>query len=101
MFNGQKYDSKREASEAMLLTALKASKEIKDYKTHVKEELYGQHGTKVATYLVDFVVYHNDGTTEFREVKAKITETSVWRLKWKLLQDKYKNDPNYTFTVKY
>lgn len=92
MYGGKKYDSMREASEAMLLTQLVKDKEIKGFDTHVGLDLYGKNGSKICTYKVDFAVYHNDGSTEYREVKAKITQTSAWRIKWKLLEDNYKEE---------
>lgn len=91
-YNGSVYDSKKEAGKAMELTQRVKDKEIVSWEKQVREELFGQFGTKVCTYICDFVIYHLDGTKEYLEIKSKITATPIWRLKWKLLQDKYKSE---------
>lgn len=90
MFEGMKYDSKKEANKAVELSMLKKSKQIKDFEAHKKIELFGQNGTRVCNYFADFWITHNDGTIEILDIKSKITETSIFRLKWKMLEDKYK-----------
>jgi hypothetical protein len=91
-YNGNLYHSKKEATKAWELDMLIKAGEIKSYERQVKEELYGQNGTRVTNYFVDFVVYHNDGLKEYVEIKSPITATPVWKLKWYLLEDKYKDE---------
>lgn len=90
MFEGVKYDSKKEANKAVELLMLKKAKQIKDFEAHKKIELYGMNDVKVCNYFADFWITHNDGTIEILDIKSKITETSTFRLKWKLLESKYK-----------
>jgi hypothetical protein len=92
MVNGKKYDSLKEGIKAMELEMLKKHKQIKDFESHKKIELYGVNGTRVCNYFADFVITHNDGTTEILDVKSKITATPVFKLKWHLLEDKYFNE---------
>lgn len=92
MVNGKKYDSLKEGSKAMELEQLKKNKAIKDFESHKKIELFGENGTRVCNYFADFVIEHNDGTTEILDIKSKITATPVFRLKWKMVEDKYKDE---------
>lgn len=89
MVDGKKYDSLKEGSKAMELGMLKKQKQIKDFESHKKIELYGINGTRVCNYYADFVITHNDGTIEILDIKSKITATPVFKLKWHLLEDKY------------
>lgn len=91
-YDGHIYHSKREANKAWELNQLVKAGEIKSWERQVKEELYGQNGNRICKYYVDFLVYHNDGTKEYIEIKAPITATDTWRLKWLLLEDKYKDE---------
>ena len=77
------FDSKYEAGVAEELDLLKKAKEIADYECQVKIDLraYDKH---ICNYIIDFVVYHNDGTKEY--IEAKGYKTEVWRLKWKLFE---------------
>lgn len=100
-YNGFLFDSQKEANKAAELDMLVKSKAIKGYEKQVKEALMGQNGTKVCHYYCDFLLLHNDGTKEFLEIKSKVTATPIWKLKWKLLQDKYKDDKSVMFTVEY
>lgn len=96
-FNGRSYDSKAEAKIGMWLEDRKKKGEIKDYHNQVPIDLYGENGTRVARYKIDFVIDHNDGSEEYLEVKG--FETAVWRLKWKLTEDKFKEDHNKKLTL--
>ena len=91
-YKGLTYDSKREVSKAMELDHLVRSKKIKSWSKQEKIELFGENGNKICTYKIDFTIEHNDGTKEYLEVKSKATATPVWRIKWKLLEDKYKDE---------
>lgn len=100
-YNGYTYASRREATKAWELDQLKKNWKIKDWKRQVKIPLYGENKTHICDYRVDFLVTHNGGIMEFIEVKSPITATPAWKMKWKLLEDKYKNDTCYIFTVEY
>lgn len=98
-YRGGRFQSKKEQRKAIELDLLKKAGEIKDWKKQVKEELRGENGTLICSYYCDFVIEHNDGTTEFLEIKSPITITPVFRVKWKLLLDKYKDRHDYKFTI--
>ena len=100
-YNGYNYASKREATKAWELDMLVKAGEIKSWERQVKVELYGQNGSHICDYKVDFLVTHLDGLLEFIEVKSPITATPEWRIKWKLLEDKYGKDARYKLTVEY
>lgn len=89
-YKGGVFDSKKEAQFAMWLDTQVKKKKIKDYKKQVKIDLFGQNGTRICYYKADFEVLHNDDVREIIDVKSKITATPYFRLKWKLLEDKYK-----------
>lgn len=91
-YNGYSYMSKREAAKAWELDCLVKAGEIRSWDKQVKHDLYGQNGSHIAKYYVDFSVTHNDGMIELIEIKSPITATEVWRLKWKMLEDKLKDE---------
>lgn len=104
MYNGMKYDSKKEAGYAMYLTSEKKKGNIKSFESHKRYDLNGENKTKVCSYIADFVIIHNDGTIEIMDVKSKATATPIFRLKWKLLNDKYKYEikrGEFKLTVQY
>lgn len=85
-YKGFPYDSKLEAQ-----YAAKLDRDVKEglvdlWERQVKIELFGENGSRVANYKIDFVVYHKNGVTEYVEVKG--VESAAWRLKWNLLEDK-------------
>jgi hypothetical protein len=89
-YKGNKYDSKKEVQFAWWLDSELKAKRIKNWDRQVKYEMFGENGNKICTYKADFTIEHNDGTIEIMDVKSKITETPYFRLKFKLLEDKYK-----------
>lgn len=91
-YKGGQYDSKKEGRKAFELDLLVRAREIRSWDAHKKIELFGENGTKVCSYYIDFVVTHNDSTIEYIEIKSPITMTSTWRLKWKLMEDKYQDE---------
>jgi len=91
-YGGYIYDSKKEARKAWELDQLIKAKQIKSYQKQVKEELFGQNGTKICSYYCDFLVIHLDDTKEFIEIKSKITATPTWKIKFRLLEDKYSQE---------
>ena len=102
-YGGGRFDSKKEARKAMELDLLKKGGMITDWETHKKLPL-DVNGYHIANYYVDFIVYHNgkiyeDGTIEYLEIKAPITMTPVFKIKWKLLEALVKDDPNIKMTI--
>lgn len=91
-------DSKFEARMATDLRDQLARHEIKGFDEQVKIPLV-VNGYLVCTYIMDFVVYHLDGTTEYRECKGYALDT--WKLKFKLLSALYADKPNVLITVVY
>lgn len=90
------YDSKFEAGYAEELELRKKAGEIKDFEEQKTLDLIS-NGYKIGTYKIDFVVYHHDETIEYVETKGYATP--VWRLKWKVFESMYGDDPNITLTV--
>jgi len=83
VYNGVRYDSKKEAQYAYELDMRKKAGEIKDWERQITIPLK-VYGKTICTYRIDFKVYHNDGTIEWVEVKG--FPTYSWRLKWKLFE---------------
>ena len=86
-YKGRSYHSRAEASYAMYLDQRLRDGEIKSWTPQKKIELFGENGSRICNYYLDFWVERADGVIELIEVKG--FETAIWRLKWKLLNDKY------------
>lgn len=95
-FNGRHYDSKMEADYAGELEFRKKAGDIKDWKPQVTLDLR-INGIHICNYRIDFVVEHNDGITEYVEVKG--FETRDWLLKWRIFEAIYGHLPNVRLTV--
>ncbi len=94
------HDSGLETKTCFDLHLQKLSGAIKDFKFHEMADLPGPSGATVARYELDFTVDHNDGSKEIIECKGDhLAREQGWRIKWSLLQDKHKGDPNVTFRV--
>jgi hypothetical protein len=98
-YEGYSYASKKEAQKAWELDQLKKSEKIKGWRRQVKVDLFGEKGTRICGYKVDFLIEHLSGVLEYLEVKG--FPTREWALKWKLLQDKLGKDKHYKLTVEY
>lgn len=96
VYNGYQYDSKFEAAFAQELDLQVKAGELTNYDRQVTLELI-VNGFIVCTYRIDFIAYHNDGTTEYIECKGYPTD--VWKLKWKLFEALYSNQPNTKLTI--
>jgi hypothetical protein len=83
VYNGRRYDSKREAAYAIELDWRKEAGEIKEIIPQYKIDLR-VNGRHIAFYYVDFKVVMADDSIHFHEVKG--FETDVWRMKWKILE---------------
>lgn len=96
-YRGRSYHSRAEANYAMYLDQRVKDGEIKSVEPQKKIELFGENGTRICNYYIDFVVEHLDGKTEYIEVKGFVT--GIWKLKWKLFNDKYGHDNNKIITL--
>jgi len=97
--NGHHYDSMFEAEYAQALDYSLKNKTIEKWDRQVKLDLK-INGIHITNYFIDFIVYHNDGTREFVEVKGM--ELPLWKLKWKILEatfEEFKEDPDDFMTV--
>lgn len=88
------FDSKKEADYYCQLKILKRAGEIKDFGLQQKYELqptFKKNGTtyKAISYVADFVITNNDGTTEVIDIKGM--ETKEFKIKKKLFEYKYKD----------
>ena len=89
-FNGQTYDSKKEALFAQELEFRKKAKNkserVLKYETQVPYEIV-INGQKICKYLADFVVHYSNGKHEVIDVKSSFTrKLPVYRLKRKLMK---------------
>lgn len=87
-YKGVVYDSKAEALYAFKLDSAKAAGLILDWNRQVRVPLIVS-GTKVCTFVIDFVIYALDGDPEYHEVKG--WETPEYKLKLKLFKALYPN----------
>jgi hypothetical protein len=94
--NGFRYDSGFEATYGMFLESELKAKRIKSFERQVNIPLE-VNGYLVCTYRIDFIVYYNDGITEYTEVKGY--QTDVWKLKWKLFEALYCDKPDVKLTI--
>lgn len=90
--DGITFDSKKEAEYYCQLKLLKKAGEIKDFGMQQRYELqpeFNKNGKKYQsiTYVADFVIVNNDGTTEVIDVKG--FETKEFKIKKKLFEYKY------------
>jgi len=95
-YNGFRYDSGFEANYAQELDLRIKAKDIKGYDKQVNLDLI-VNGYVVCQYRIDFIVHHNDGTTEYVECKGY--QTDVWKLKWKLFEALYSDRPDVKLTI--
>lgn len=87
-----KFDSRKEADYYCQLKLLKRAGEIKDFGLQPRYELqptFKKDGKthRSITYVADFIVDNNDGTTDIIDIKGM--ETQVFKIKKKLFEYKY------------
>lgn len=93
------FDSKKEANRYLELKAMEEREEISGLMLQCKINLmegFTFQGEKVRAinYTADFV-YTQDGFTVVEDVKSEATaRTEAFRLRWRLLQQLYKDVPN-------
>ena len=90
--DGIKFDSKKEAEYYCQLKLLKQAGEIKDYRLQPRYELqpaFEKNSKKyrAITYIADFAIINNDGTTEVVDIKG--VETQAFKIKKKLFEYMY------------
>jgi Protein of unknown function (DUF1064) len=83
LYNGNRYDSKKESSFAQQLDLRKKAKDIKDWERQIKLDLrvLGKH---VCYWTIDFKIIHNDGSIEWLETKG--FETRDYLIKRRLFE---------------
>lgn len=85
-YNGNLYDSQKEATRAQQLDIMLQGNAIKGWERQVPLKIE-YNGVKICTYKVDFVVTHLDGTTDYEDVKGYVTD--IYKLKKKLVKAFY------------
>jgi hypothetical protein len=97
IYNGIQYHSMFEADYASTLDLMVKAGELDSWERQVKIDLRGENGTHITNYFIDFVLTHKDGLTEYVECKGFMTD--VFNLKWKMFEDKMKNEKNIKITM--
>lgn len=92
VIDGITFDSIKEADYYCQLKLLKRAGEIKDFGLQQRYELqptFKKNGKthRSITYVADFVIENNDGTTDVVDVKG--FETQLFKVKQKLFEYKY------------
>jgi len=82
-YNGNKYDSKGEASYAQELDWLIKMGEIRSYERQVKIPIK-VNGVLICNYYADFIITDKYGGKELHEYKG--IKLPLFMMKWKLLQ---------------
>ena len=88
-FNGQIFDSKLEYYRWLDLKLLEKARQIKDLKRQVKYVLIekSKYGREIS-YIADFTYIENEKLI-VEDTKSKATKTPVYRLKKRLMAEKY------------
>ena len=94
--NGFRYDSGFEATYGMFLESELRAKRIKYFDRQINLPLI-VNDYKICDYRIDFIVYHNDGITEYVETKGR--HFPEWVLKWKLFEALYSDKPDVKLTI--
>lgn len=119
-YKGRRYDSRKEATKAFELDCMVKAGQIKKWDAQKKIPInaYYENGKPILTdtdglilkeqgkefmhicnYFVDFVLYHNDGSIEYLEIKSPITMTDAWKLKWKMCETIFAEHPTIRMNV--
>lgn len=100
--DGVKRDSKFEASVADDLLLRKRAKDIKDYDSQYKVEMWahrpnGERAFRL-NHKVDFRIHHNDNSFELLEAKG--IETADYKMRRRFLEELWLPEhPDHTYTV--
>lgn len=93
--DGIVFDSQREANYYCELKILKQAGEIRDFALQPKYILLpGNEKNRGIAYIADFLIVHNDGSTEVIDVKGM--ETRDFKLKKKMFECNY---PDLKLTI--
>jgi hypothetical protein len=92
---GIKFPSKGQARRYRELLLLQSAGEINDLQLQVKFPLV-VNGTRVAFYIADFT-YNENGSKVIEDFKG--VSTSIFRLKWKILQAMFAEDAKIVFRI--
>ena len=95
-YNDYTYHSKLEAGYAAELDLRLRAKDIIGWRRQVPLDIT-VNGKHICIYRIDFIVEYADGTEDWVEVKGLETET--WRLKWKLTEALWGDDPKIRLIV--
>ena len=90
VYQGETYDSKKEADYAGILDALRKAKNKADRVISIERQVkyvIEIRSKKICTYIADFKVKYADGHEEVIDVKG--FKTSIYRLKKKLVEACY------------
>ena len=82
--DGHLFDSKKEAKRYEELKLLQAAGEVWKLQLQPRFPLW-VNGTKVGTYIADFMYETSDGKIIIEDVKSPATKTPVYNLKKKIL----------------
>ena len=86
--DGILFDSQKEANYYIGLKILTACGEIRGFGIQMRIVIAeGDENTRATEYLPDFVIFNKDGT--YRIVDVKGMQTDVFKLKMKMLKEKY------------
>lgn len=98
IYQGQRFDSKKECRRFQELQMLERSGIISDLKTQVRFEIVPKkNGNKRARYYVADFTYMENGKRIIEDVKSKATVADkVFSLKWALMHWLY---PEYEFRI--
>ena len=88
-FNGITFDSKHERDRYVELALMEKAKAIQDLKCQVSFPLVpkSKYGREIK-YVADFT-YYEDGRLVVEDTKSPATKTPVYRLKKRLMAEKY------------
>jgi hypothetical protein len=92
------FDSKFEYAKYVELELLLKAKKIRDFQVQVPIDLM-VNGYKICSYIMDFVVLHNDGTQEWIEMKGVLLPVSSMKIK--ILRAMYMDRPDVKITVEF
>ena len=100
--DGYNFDSVKEMKYYVSLRLRKKAKDIKDFKVKPRIELqpsFVSGNKKIRAIVIepDFFIYHNNGILEYCDTKGYWPDAS--KLKWKMLQFKFKDNKKYKFTI--
>ena len=82
-YGGNKYHSRAEAKYAQELDLRVRAGDITNWERQIRCPLH-VNGIWVGTIVVDFLIFHNDSSVEYVEVKGHPTD--LWQFKWKVFE---------------